>query len=356
MRVSIEVTPYRWSSPASDRETIQTAIAAIVDAERAGFDAAWASEDPDSWDAVAVLSAAAARTERIGLATGVVNPLYRHPALLAASFSTLDRISGGRARLGLGRGQVEWYRQALGIEANEPVRRLEEAILLLRQWWREPFTASSDGPIGVRDWTRGFGPLQDHPPIILAAAGPNAVELAGRLADGVLFNELTSLKAMTAIIAAARAAAAKAGRDPASLQFVARPGLIITDEPEPALERLKTRIAMVNTLPGMGRLIEVDGYDVPTILDDVRRAMRTGDVLADGGAFADVRRVADLSAARSAIPNALVAELAIVGPIDHARRRIAVLRAAGITEIVINRRDLPPKAQWPGIIPVLKSC
>ena len=120
MRVSIEVTPYRWSRPGSERETIRAAIAAIVEAERAGFDAAWASEDPDSWDAIAVLSAAAAQTERIGLTTGVVNPFYRHPALLAASFSTLDRISGGRARMGLGRGQVEWYQRSLGIEIREP--------------------------------------------------------------------------------------------------------------------------------------------------------------------------------------------------------------------------------------------
>ncbi len=356
MRVSIEVTPYRWSPPGSERETIQATIAAIVEAERAGFDAAWASEDPDSWDAIAVLSAAAARTERITLTTGVVNPFYRHPALLAASFSTLDRISGGRARLGLGRGQVEWYQRSLGIETSEPHRRLEEAITLLRQWWREPFIASSSGPLGVNAWTRGFGPLQEHPPIILAAAGPKAVALAGRLADGILFNELTSVETMREIIAAARAAASKAGRDPSALQFVAKPGLIITDDPGPVLERLKTRIAMINTLPGMGRLIETEGFDVPAILDAVRRAMRTDDVLAEGGAFADVRRVADLDAARTAIPAALVDQLAIVGSIEYACRRVDRLRELGLTEIVVNRNDLPRNGNVSPLVSVLKSC
>jgi 5,10-methylenetetrahydromethanopterin reductase len=356
MRVSIEVTPYRWSPPGRERETIQAAIAAIVAAEQAGFDAAWASEDPDSWDAIAVLSAAAVQTERITLTTGVVNPLYRHPALLAASFSTLDRISGGRARMGLGRGQAEWYQRSLGIDAGEPLRRLEEAIHLVRQWWREPYAASSDGPVGVSGWRRGFGPLQPHLPIIIAAAGPKAVDLAGRRADGVLFNELTSVDVMREIITAARDAAARAGRDPAALTFVARPGLIMTDDPAPALERLKTRIAMINTLPGMGRLIETAGFDVPHILDTVRRAMRIDDVLGEGGAFADVRRVADLDAARAAIPAALVDELAIVGPIDHVCWRIARLRAVGIDEVVISRRDLPPSGDHGTVASVLKSC
>jgi len=356
MRVSLEFTPPRWSRPGSERETIQATIAAIVEAERAGVDAAWASEDPDSWDAIAVLSAAAVQTERIGLTTGVVNPFYRHPALIAASFSTLDRISDGRARLGFGRGQTEWYQRSLGIETGEPLKRLEEAILLLRQWWREPYIAASSGPLGVRDWTRGFGPLQAHLPIILAAAGPKAVSLAGRLADGILFNELTSLDAMRSIIAEARSAAAGAGRDPDRLHFVAKPGLIITDDPRPVLERLKTRIAMINTLPGMGRLIETDGFDVPAILDAVRRAMRTDEVLARGGAFADVRRVADLDAARAAIPAELIDRLAIVGPIEHACRRIGQLHGIGVGEIVINRGDLARNGDSDTLIAVLKSC
>jgi alkanesulfonate monooxygenase SsuD/methylene tetrahydromethanopterin reductase-like flavin-dependent oxidoreductase (luciferase family) len=180
MRFAIEVTPHRWTEPGTEPETTRRVLDAIVAAEEAGFDAVWASEDPDSWDAIAILGAAAARTERIGLATGVVNPLYRHPALMAASISTLDRLSGGRVTLGLGRGQTEWYERSLGIPADKPVGRIEEAIELLRQWWAPPHKASSDGPIGVSGWERQFGPLQPHLPILLAAAGPRALDIAGR--------------------------------------------------------------------------------------------------------------------------------------------------------------------------------
>lgn len=355
MRVSIEVTPHRWSHPDAATETMRNVLDTIVAAEKAGFDVVWASEDPDSWDAIAILSAAAALTSTIGLATGVLNPLYRHPALLAASTSTLDRLSEGRTILGLGRGQTEWYERALGVRTNDPVERLEEAILLLRQWWREPYVAASDGPIGVTGWERAFGPLQTAPPILLAAAGPRAVEVAGRLADGIIFNELTSITAMTAIMAAARTAAERSGRDPAALRFVARPGLVVTDDPRAAIDRKKNGIAIINTLPGMGRLLETPGFDVPAILERARQAMRTDEILARGGAFAELRREGDLAAARAAIPDALVRELAMIGPIDEVRHRVANLATTGISEIVIMERDLPGRAAWRDLASLLKS-
>ncbi len=83
----------------------------------------------------AMLGAMARETTRVRLGTGVTNPYLRHPALLAASSSTLDLVSGGRSFLGLGRGQEEWYREALGIPVGKPTRALRETFDLLDQWW-----------------------------------------------------------------------------------------------------------------------------------------------------------------------------------------------------------------------------
>lgn len=354
MRISIEVTPHRWSAPDAVPETSRRALDAIVAAESAGFDRVWASEDPDNWDAIAILSAAAVKTEQIELATGVVNPLYRHPALMAASLATLDRLSRGRAVLGLGRGQSEWYERALGIAADRPVARLEEAIDLLRQWWSDSHRAGSNGPVGVDGWERQFGPSHQIP-ILLAAAGPRAVSIAGRYADGVIFNELTSIQVMSGIIADARAAAKSAGRDPDSLQFVARPGLVLTENPAPAIARKKRGIALINTLPGMDRLIESPNFDVAAILDQARRAMKTDSILERGGGFIDMRREGDLDAAAQAIPDELVLELAAIGDLDHLRARVARLRAVGITEVVIMRVDLPDQANWQDVVASLRS-
>ena len=122
---------------------------------------------------------------------------------------------------------------------------LAETITLLRQWWRAPHTASSDpgDQLRVRNWERTIHPVQASPPIYLAAAGMKAVALAGRLADGIIFNNLTSDEALGRRIEAARAAAVTAGRDPERLAFILRTHVIVTDDPAPWLERQKNAAA-----------------------------------------------------------------------------------------------------------------
>ncbi len=281
-------------------------------------------------------------TTRARLGSGVTNPYLRHPNLLAASVATLDRLAAGRAFLGLGRGQPEWYARALGVETGDPLATLEETIGLLRRWWSPPHRATAEGqgrgaPFGVRDWERTVHPAQPPPgpPIYLAAAGPKALALAGRRADGVVFNALTSDTFLAEAIPAVRAAAAAAGRDPTRLAFFLRTAVAVTDDPVPILERQKTLIALVNALPGMDRLLATPGFDVPAVMAEVRRRMRTADVLARGGGFAALRRAGDLPAARAAIPTELVARLAIAGPLSHVRARLATLTALGVTHVSV---------------------
>ena len=312
-------------------------------ADAAGLDSLWVGEDPDSWDAFAVLGTLAAQTERVRLGPGVTNPYLRHPNLIAASVATLDRLSAGRAFLGLGRGQTEWYRHALGQPTGRPLAVLEETIALLRDWWRPPFRASSrpvgDQPLhfGVRDWARTVRPVQATPPIYLAAVGPRALTLAGRLADGVLFNELASPTFIAGAIERVRAAAVAAGRDPAALAFFARAGVIVTDDPEPILERRKAMIAFIHALPGMERLMESPGFDTERIIAEVRRVMRTDEVLAHGGGFPDLRAAGDLAAARRAIPIELVDRLTVVGPLPHVLARLAELADLGVSHVFVTQ-------------------
>src|SRR5829696_2955236 len=122
MRLALEIGPELWRKPGG----VQRSMERAQSAEQAGFDTIWASEDPDGWDAFSALSVLATATERIHLGTGVTNPYLRHPNLIAASVATLDHASGGRAFLGLGRGQTEWYQRALGIDNGKPLAVLQE--------------------------------------------------------------------------------------------------------------------------------------------------------------------------------------------------------------------------------------
>jgi 5,10-methylenetetrahydromethanopterin reductase len=339
VRFTLDLSHHAW---ARDRtgETPRHTLAVAQAADAAGIDAIWASEDPEGWDAFALLSAIAVVTRSAVLGTSVTSPYPRHPNLLAASVATLDRLSGGRAVLGLGRGQVEWHRDALGVETGDPPAALRETVTLLREWWQPPYRASS--PEGahfrVQDWERTVAPLQEHVPIYLAAAGPRALALAGSLCDGAIFNLLTGEDFLRQAIPRVREAAVAAGRDPDSLAFVLRtPVVVVADAADErrALDRSKAIFALVATLPGMEPVFQVPGFDVPALLRELRAVMRTEETLAAGGGFPALRRTGNLTAARSLVPDELMHRLAIMGPLPVIRQRLQRLAEIGVTHVAV---------------------
>ena len=157
------------------------ALALTRVAEDAGFDSVWVAEAYGT-DAVSVLGWLAAGTTRIGLGSAVLQVPARAPAATAMAAATLDALSGGRFRLGLGVSgpQVSqgWYGQAFA----KPLQRTREHVEVVR-------TVLAREPLRL-----GEGPalklMQPAPradlPLYLAAVGPRNVELAGEVADGWL--------------------------------------------------------------------------------------------------------------------------------------------------------------------------
>jgi 5,10-methylenetetrahydromethanopterin reductase len=343
VRLAVDIGPSLWLKP----NGVEQSIAKVRSAEAAGFDTVWASEDPDGWDAFGALAVLARETDQIHLGTGVTNPYLRHPNLISASVSTLDRSSNGRAFLGLGRGEPEWYRNAFAMELGSPLAHVEETVSLLRQWWGPDQTARGEGEIPVRDWRRAFPPL-NAPPIYIAATGPKMQRLAGRVADGVRFNRLASVSFLKRAIATVKEGALSENRNPAALRIFAHPSLTITerdDQIEPVLEGMKTTIALIHALPGMDKQLEglESEFDIAAILERVRRHMRTDEILARGGSFADLRLEGDLDAARKAIPTALVDRVALVGPVERVLPRLAQYAEIGITDVFANPDQIRDK-------------
>jgi alkanesulfonate monooxygenase SsuD/methylene tetrahydromethanopterin reductase-like flavin-dependent oxidoreductase (luciferase family) len=345
VRFTLNLSHHPWTRDRdgqAPRQTLRVAHAA----DAAGIDAIWASEDPEGWDAFAVLSAIAAVTESADLGISVTSPYPRHPNLLAASIATLDRLSEERAVLGLGRGQPEWHRDALGSDTGDPLAVLEETVLLLRQWWQAPHRATSlgDGHFRVRDWERVIHPRRDQVPVYLAAAGPRALDLSGTLCDGAVFNEQTSDDFLRHAIQRVRAAAMAAGRDPAGLAFVLHTRAVVVDTPDAerkAIDRGKNLLALVSTLPGMDRLVLTEGFDIPALLDEVRAKMETRDTLAAGGGFPALRRSGDLTGARALIPDDLIRRLGVIGSLPVVRERLRDLDELGVTHVAV---EPPPDA------------
>jgi 5,10-methylenetetrahydromethanopterin reductase len=340
MRLALDIGPEQWRKLGGVQRSIELAQLA----DDLEFDTVWASEDPDGWDAFSALSVLAGSTKRIHLGTGVSNPYYRHPNLISASVATLDHASNGRAFLGLGRGEPDWYRTAFGMEIGSPLGRVRETVDLLRQWWSPEQRATGAGEITVRGWKREFSPV-GNPPIYIAATGPKMQALAGEIADGIRFNSLGSLPFLKKGTETFLEAARSVNHDPDDLRIFASIGLTITeneDQIEPILERKKTTIALIHALPGMEQ--QLDGleseFDIEAIISRVRRHMRTDEILARGGSFADLRREGDLKAACKAIPLELVDRVAVVGPPDRVLPRLAEYAALGITDLFADPRQL----------------
>ena len=256
MKFCLDLSHHAWAKSATPSEIVAATLEEIRAADEAGLDSVWISEDPDGWDAFGVLGAAARMTTRIRLGTGVTNPYLRHPNLMAMSVATLDRLSNGRAFLGLGRGQPEWYSRALNMTIGSPLQALTDTVDLLHQWWKPPYVATGGKQIHVDNWAHAFGP-EHIPPIYLAAVGPKALELAARRFDGLLMTEFASETFLKKVIEQARLRRADAGLGDKPFPIFMRTAIHVTDDPEPALEQRKNMIALVNALPGMARQIDV---------------------------------------------------------------------------------------------------
>ncbi len=359
LRFCIDLSHHPWTRPrviaSADAmgAAASNTIGQIEAADRAGLDSAWVSEDPDGWDAFSVLSAASRSTSRVRLGTGVTNPYLRHPNQIAMSVSTLDRLTGGRAFLGLGRGQPEWYRNALGVNAaGSPLRRLESTIRLLHQWWQPPYRASSREAISVNDWARAIWPAQDRPPIYLAAIGPNARDLAARLADGLLIADFASMPYLEWLLPEMRARVAGYGRDPDRFHIYVRTAIRVTEDPEAYLHYRKTLMAVLAALPGMSQQIVHPDFDVGEIVRRIGEVMRTREVLRSGGNFIDIRRVADFVAARDQIPDELIDDLSYVGEPAKVRAKLDRLAELGATHVFLatpaepDAGDLHQQMSW----------
>jgi F420-dependent oxidoreductase-like protein len=144
MRFSISITDFSWASPLIE-ELTRVAGAA----EDAGLDTVWVPDhllqaDPHSTadspmlEAYTTLGFLAARTSRVGLGTMVSAVTFRPPALLVKAVTTLDVMSGGRARFGIGTGHHDGEARAMGLPfppVAERFERLEETIRLAFQMW-----------------------------------------------------------------------------------------------------------------------------------------------------------------------------------------------------------------------------
>ena len=162
------------------------------EADRIGYSVVWAAEAYGS-DTATVLSWVGALTDKVDLGSAVMQIPARTPAMTAMTAATLDTLSGGRFRLGLGVSGPQVSEGWHGVRFEAPLGRTREYVDIVRmalrretvvyqgKHWTLPLP---DGPGKALKMT--IRPVRDHLPIYLAAVGPKNLELAGEIADGWL--------------------------------------------------------------------------------------------------------------------------------------------------------------------------
>lgn len=206
---------------------------AVSLAEETGYGSVWVP-DHGVWEPFTLLASLAQRTSRIRLATGVVTLSARRPAELVSAALTLDRVSERRAILGVGSGP-------------------------------EPRVAATAQRLG--EVAAGLG---RRPPLYLAALGPRMVELAGRVADGVLLNWCSPDRVARAKEELARGAE-EGGRDPGEVTVAVYVRACLGHDRGHAMAALREAAEMYAGIPSYRRQLEA--YGIGPSPEEMARAL-----------------------------------------------------------------------------------
>jgi coenzyme F420-dependent glucose-6-phosphate dehydrogenase len=198
-------------------------------AERVGLDSIAVSDHFQPWrhstghapNSIAWLGAAAQATERVTLATSVLTPTLRyHPSIVAQAFATLGCLAPGRVVLGVGTGEAMNETPATAAEwpgGKERRLRLAESIALIRQLWDEE-RVSFEGNYYNTDRATIYDRPEQQVPIYVAASGPLAAKLAGRVADGFICTSGKAPDLYETLLRGVEEGAEAAERDPAGIE------------------------------------------------------------------------------------------------------------------------------------------
>lgn len=309
--------------------TAQEQLSIVQEAERLGYDSVWAAEAYGS-DAATVLAWLAAGTSRIGIGSAIFQMPARSPAMTAMTAATLDEISGGRMRLGIGSSGPQVSEGWHGVRFARQLQRTREYVAVVRKALareRLEFHGETielplpDGPGKALKLT--ISPVQESIPIYIAAIGPKNVTLVGEIADGWLpiFFSPENVSEFRPLL---EEGAAKVGRSLESFDIAPSVNVLIDDDLDRARDAMRPVIALY--VGGMGSR-EKNFYNALVRRYGFEDAAQEIQDLYLGG---------DKEAAAAAIPGELIDRVTLVGPRDGVKERLRVYRDAGVGTLIVS--------------------
>ena len=283
-------------------------------AEEHGFEYGWTYDSHILWhDAYPLLTLLAVNTDKLKFGHCVTNPGTREPTVTASAYATLHAISDERAVLGIGRGD-----SARRVIGQQPVKMAEfEASCRMIKDLMNGRPVEWNGKELELEWAK------DRPriPMYIAAYGPKALAVAGRIGDGVII-QLADPVIIQWIMEQARAAAVEAGRDPDELECLVCAPSMVTDDIGDAREAVRWFPAMVsNHVMDLIERYGTDGSTVPKSLTDFVEARKGYD-------YNEHSRVG--AAHGEFVTDEICDRFCVLGNAEQAKQKLRELEAVGV--------------------------
>ncbi|MBO3676974.1 LLM class F420-dependent oxidoreductase [Streptomyces sp. NEAU-YJ-81] len=300
------------------------------EADRLGYAVCWAAEAYGS-DAATVLAWVAAQTERIDVGSAIFQIPARTPAMTAMTAATLDTLSGGRFRLGLGVSgpQVSegWY----GTRFDKPLARTREYVEIIRkamsrerlthegQNWTLPLPDGPGKPLKLT-----VHPVREYIPLYIAAIGPKNLEQTGEIADGALVLFYAPEHAEATTLSSLRAGREKAGKDLEGFDVVPTVPMALGDDVRALADQFRPYTALY--VGGMGsakqnfynKLAQRMGYEKEAA--EIQEKYLSG----------------DKEGAAAAVPHELIDSTSLLGPVERIADRMQAYAEAGVTTLSLT--------------------
>jgi F420-dependent oxidoreductase-like protein len=271
---------------------------------------------PEAWEreAFTILTELAVQTERIHLCTGIINVFSRSPGLITMTAATVDEISGGRFRLGLGTSGARVIEDFHGAAYNKPLTRLRETIKIIHMLLAGEAVDFNGECFELHRFKLGFKPLRANIPIYVAGLSPRSLRQIGEVADGWLPTHWPRARLANGI-AAIRAGAERVERDANLIDIAPFVNVVVSDDLKNAHNQ--ARLPLAYYVGGMG-----DYYH---------------DSLARLGFVDEADRIRELwqagrpKSAIAAVTDEMVDSISICGSIENCRARLDEMYAFGAT-------------------------
>jgi probable F420-dependent oxidoreductase len=298
-----------------------------------GYDEIWMAE-VNGGDAYALAGAVAQGVPGMRIGTAVVPAQTRTPMMHAMAAMTLSQLTKGNFILGIGLSSPNIVHDWAGQPYDKPLTRMREHVEVLRQMMGGQKTTYEGRTLSVKGFRLG-GATVGEVPIYLGALNQGMLRLTGALCDGVCLNMVPE-SALPQVLAEVRAGAEEAGRDPTTIEVVARLHVVMVDDPAMGRNLIRTVFGAYAATPGYNKCFEWIGFE-----DEARQIRK---------AFAK----GDRAGVATGVTDRLCDAMAVVGNRETVRARIRAYAEAGVDVCVVN--PIADFSAVPKILEEISGC